>query len=387
MKVVQIGSNKGDDNLSHYLKGNYNELEFGLFVEANPLHIGNLKNCYSQYSNVIIENVAIKVPSYQENTLKLYYHENDGPMYHVASCEKSHIEMYYPSNGLRHFEVPCISLDSLFEKYQIKDLDWLLLDIEGIDAEILLTTDWSKYNIKRIEYEKIHLGKDKEYIEKIFNDLGYVKTQSLHVYDEAWVKDGFDLKIFLSDIFDDNLYETDKNDLGYLENFYDDFLYDLKDIPITFMEIGVYCSGKGKNPGPGSIKLWKNYLHKDSKIYASDILNFDHVEGTFSIVGDMYSDEQSSKFSDEYFDLIIDDGPHTFESFTLVLKKYFSKIKTGGILVIEDIIDSNYIIPLVELSQKIGYSNCEVIDMTGKQNKRELLNLWKNGLYILKITK
>jgi FkbM family methyltransferase len=189
MKVVQIGSNKGDDELSNHLKQNYNELEFGLFVEANPLHIGNLKNCYSQYKNAIIENVAIKVPSYKENTLKLYYHQNDGPMYHVASCVKSHLEIYYPSNGIRHFEVPCISLDDLFEKYKIKSLDWLLLDIEGIDSEILLTTDWKKYDILKIEYENLHLGKNKEKIENMFKNLGYIQSSALHHYDDAWIKE------------------------------------------------------------------------------------------------------------------------------------------------------------------------------------------------------
>lgn len=188
MKVIQIGSNKGNDDLSDYLKNNHKELEFGLFVEANPLHIGNLKNCYSQYKNVIIENIAIKIPSHQENTLKLYYHQNDGPMYHVASCNKSHIEIYYPTEGIKYFEVPCVTLDDLFERYQIKDLDWLLLDIEGIDSEILLTTEWDKYNIQRIEYEKLHLGNNKDEIESIFKNLGYKKTNSLHNYDDAWEK-------------------------------------------------------------------------------------------------------------------------------------------------------------------------------------------------------
>jgi len=188
MKVMQIGSNKGDDDLSKYLKENYNQLEYGLFVEANPIHIGNLKNCYSQYENVIIENVAIKVPSYQEDTLKLYYHKNDGPMYHVASCIKSHIEVYYSSEGINYFEVPCMTLSDLFKKHQIKTLDWLLLDIEGIDSEILLTTEWKNYNIQRIEYENLHLGDKKERIEKIFENLGYKKSTSLHLYDDAWEK-------------------------------------------------------------------------------------------------------------------------------------------------------------------------------------------------------
>jgi FkbM family methyltransferase len=185
MKVVQIGSNKGDDDLSKHLKKNYDELEFGLFVEANPLHIGNLKNCYSQYSNAIIENIAIKVPSYQEDTLKLYYHQNDGPMYHVASCVKSHLEIYYPTDGIKYFEIPCITIDDLFKKYEIISLDWLLLDIEGIDVDILLSTDWSKYNIQKIEYEHLHLGNKKNQIENIFKDLGYKPTSSLHHYDTA----------------------------------------------------------------------------------------------------------------------------------------------------------------------------------------------------------
>lgn len=188
MRVVQIGSNKGDDDLSKHLKENYKELEFGLFVEANPLHIGNLKNCYFQYQNAIIENIAIKVSSYPDDTLKLYYHQNDGPMYHVASCIKSHIEVYYPPNGIKYFEIPCITIDELFQKYNIKELDWLLLDIEGIDAEILLTTDWSKYNIKRIEYENLHLGENKEKIKKIFENLGYKYTTALHHYDTALEK-------------------------------------------------------------------------------------------------------------------------------------------------------------------------------------------------------
>ena len=37
MKVVQVGSNKGNDDLSEYLKCNIPDLSFGLFVEPNSL--------------------------------------------------------------------------------------------------------------------------------------------------------------------------------------------------------------------------------------------------------------------------------------------------------------------------------------------------------------
>jgi FkbM family methyltransferase len=189
MKIVQLGANKGDDELAKHIKKNYDKLDFALFVEANPLHIGNLKNCYSCYENVLIENIAIKVPSYSQDILKLYYHKNDGPMYHVASSIKEHVLVYYSLEGLRSFDIPCITLEKLFNKYKITSLDWLLLDVEGIDAEILLTTDWHKYNIKKIEYERLHLGNYEKQIENLFKQLGYNQVKSLDKnYDVAWEK-------------------------------------------------------------------------------------------------------------------------------------------------------------------------------------------------------
>jgi len=194
MKVVQIGSNKGNDDLSNYIKETKVNLEFGLFVEANPLHINDLRNCYEKYANAFIENVGIKPAYEQNNNMTIYYYTIDGPNYHVASCNKEHLKkFYYHADGhleeIKEFSIPCISLDSLFEKYNITELDWLLVDVEGIDAEILLSTDWKKYNIKRIDYERLHLGNKKEQIEKMFSDLGYVKTTGLQYgCDDAWVK-------------------------------------------------------------------------------------------------------------------------------------------------------------------------------------------------------
>jgi 23S rRNA U2552 (ribose-2'-O)-methylase RlmE/FtsJ len=183
----------------------------------------------------------------------------------------------------------------------------------------------------------------------------------------------------VSEIFDPNLYQTDKDDLGYLTNFYDNFLSKFKKNPINFLEIGV---SRG-----GSTRLWRDYFHEKTTIYAGDITSFNPIEGVQSIIGVMYSDQEVSKFSDDYFDLIIDDGPHSFESFVDLQKKYYSKLKSGAKLVIEDIIVSDWVDPLVELASTLGYSNCEVIDMTGKQKDPELLERWKNGLYILLLTK
>ena len=69
------------------------------------------------------------------------------------------------------------------------------------------------------------------------------------------------------------------------------------------------------------------------------------------------------------------------------ITKYYSKLKDGGVLIVEDVIDPSWVEPLIELSKTIGYSKSESFNMSGKQKYQDLLDRWQNGLYILKITK
>lgn len=192
MKVVQIGSNKGNDSLSEHLLSNYDELELGLFVEAIPFHINDLKKCYSKFENVIIENIAIKTPDYQGDKIKFYLHTKDDPYYEISSSNKEHVLQherdipYLQGGKIIEFELNCICLDDLFEKYNIINLDWLFLDAEGIDAKILLSLDWKKYNIKRVEFEFLHLKEDEEKILNLFDTMGYKKVDALDKFKFDW---------------------------------------------------------------------------------------------------------------------------------------------------------------------------------------------------------
>lgn len=187
--VIQIGANYGDDDLSWYLKKNCPELDFALFVEANSIHVPRLKECYKNYENVIIENIAVKVPDNLSEELTIYYHTNDAPQYGIASCNIEHIYKhmefvpYLKDGEIKSFSVPCVTMEDLFEKYNIKELDWLLLDVEGIDAELLLSFDWNKYKIKRVDFEHLHLGEHKDQIKNMFLEMGYIERNSLHEYD------------------------------------------------------------------------------------------------------------------------------------------------------------------------------------------------------------
>jgi hypothetical protein len=195
MKVVQIGTNRANDDLSNYLKSNcknnFNKLNFGLFVEANSIHINDIKNCYSDYENIFVENVAIKSPFQTGDELEIFYNTLDVNG-EISSCKYDHVythTIWCPEichGEIKSFKVPCISLETLLDKYKISYLDWLLLDVEGIDAELLLTFNWKKYEIKKIEFEHLHLGDYSYTIEHMLIGMGYKRVDSLSQNDWAF---------------------------------------------------------------------------------------------------------------------------------------------------------------------------------------------------------
>ncbi len=139
----------------------------------------------------------------------------------------------------------------------------------------------------------------------------------------------------------DPKYGTDKGGpKSYIENFYEGKFKNLQEKKITLVEIGVRSGA--------SLCLWKNYFSKKSKIYGIDnlddknnhnipvkkeLISGDNVE---YIIGDAYSEDTKNKVVGN-IDILIDDGPHTFESHLQLLEKYISKMNKNGIIVIEDI--------------------------------------------------
>lgn len=191
ISVVQIGTNRSNDSLSNYLLSNFSNLTIGLFVEPYSIFNEEIKKCYKKYKNIFIENIAIVPINCSENAqIEMFYHTGD-PTYETTSCKKEHLfkhQQFYNEGEIKTFYVNCMSLEQLFDKYNIKELDWLLLDIEGMDSDIILSFNWEKYDIKRIEFEWLHLKDKTDIIEKKFYDMGYKKVNSIHQFDWAFEK-------------------------------------------------------------------------------------------------------------------------------------------------------------------------------------------------------
>jgi predicted O-methyltransferase YrrM len=135
-------------------------------------------------------------------------------------------------------------------------------------------------------------------------------------------------------------YGTDKGEpKSYIDEYYEENFKKYREKEITLVEIGVRSGA--------SLKLWSEYFCKEAKIYGLDNLydknnhsvpiNEDWVsaDNVEYIIGDAYTEEICNEIGK--IDVLIDDGPHTFESHVKLLELYTSKMNPGGVIVIEDI--------------------------------------------------
>lgn len=85
-------------------------------------------------------------------------------------------------------------------------------------------------------------------------------------------------------------------------------------------------------------------------------------------MADAYSDEYVNKFLNDYFDYIIDDGPHTLQSQLSFIDLYYPKIKKGGKLIIEDIQSNSDLNAIEERLQELKYKY-KIFDLTANKGR------------------
>jgi len=171
-------------------------------------------------------------------------------------------------------------------------------------------------------------------------------------------------------------YGTDKGDTkSYIDGYYEKNFSRYKEKDITLVEIGVRSGA--------SLCLWKEYFSKNSKIIGLDNLydrdnhsvpiNEEWVSGenVQYLIGDAYSEEVVNKIPNG-IDILIDDGPHTFDSHVKLLELYSSKMNPDGVIVIEDVSYSpNMLFPHVSENHRDG---SELYDFGGYDNRLIVIN-------------
>lgn len=182
MIVVQVGANRGNDELTSMLKGL--EVDRIILVEPMSKFNKNLLECYSTIKNVHIENVAI-TDDPDKRVESFYLHEKMDEHIEQASLLKSHIDKVFNNSiytvektyeeQLVEVKVDCCTINNLFEKYNISKIDILFIDAEGFDDRIIKSINFEKFNISKIYYENMHI--DNVELSSFLTESGYSVTR------------------------------------------------------------------------------------------------------------------------------------------------------------------------------------------------------------------
>ena len=162
-------------------------------------------------------------------------------------------------------------------------------------------------------------------------------------------------------------YNSDKSSTYhcYLE-LYDKYFSEYRSKDIKLLEIGILFGD--------SLKIFNEYF-KNAKITAIDIEDKTHLkeDNIDIIIGSQADRELLNSFSDNYFNIILDDGSHKMSHQQISLGVLFKKLKSGGIYVVEDLHTS-----FSEYRENIIYGN-KLFEIEENNRTVDFINGFKNG--------
>ena len=162
MCLIQIGSGSASldtniqDGFSNYIISKNIKTKV-LIVEANSIHINNLKKFYQKKINVKIFNLAIIPDNIDLKIMEFFYCLEDFPNYQIFSNSKSFVKKHFPDGKIEKKSIECLKISEFFDKNNIDKIDYLSIDIEGMDYSVLMKLNLKKFKIKNISFEHLHL--------------------------------------------------------------------------------------------------------------------------------------------------------------------------------------------------------------------------------------
>ena len=144
----QIGTNNGNDIFRDKVKSDKPSLI--ILVEPNKSLISDINNNYKDIENVHIFNNAIYYNNNED--IELYIPKNKG--YSTGHFSLLPMNDWGKKDAMEKFVAKSITFDEICRQHGITDIDFLQIDTEGFDSEIIKMIDFNKYNIKQIRFEK-----------------------------------------------------------------------------------------------------------------------------------------------------------------------------------------------------------------------------------------
>ena len=153
----------------------------GMMIEPIKEFFDQLKDNYQNLDNLIFENIAIST----KRKIVLFRVKRGAPWLvsyfgkTLSSSSKRILEknMWFLPGAKKYIvknEIPSLTLKKVLDKHDMKTFDFLLIDTEGYDFEVLKQLKKFRNVPKFVYYEHKHLSnKDKVSAWKFLEDRGY----------------------------------------------------------------------------------------------------------------------------------------------------------------------------------------------------------------------
>lgn len=177
---IQVGANDGVsfDFLYDFL---VNRNSYGLVIEPIKSYFEQLKYNYKDFPNIQPLQLALhptekKISIYRVDDAQL--HKYPEWVKGIASFDKQHLLKFnIAENNIITEIVDADNFNNIIEKeipFNIQDIDYIQVDTEGFDYEVINMIDFGTVKPKIIKYESVNLSADKQVkLEKLFKTMGY----------------------------------------------------------------------------------------------------------------------------------------------------------------------------------------------------------------------
>jgi FkbM family methyltransferase len=200
----QIGTNNGNDLFQKKVRQENPDLV--ILVEPNKSLIEQIEKNYNGISNAHIHIYNNAVYYSNDEEIELYIPAKNGVYGTEADNGITYADAHFSllpmndwgsKNDMVKITTKSITFDEICNNHNITEIDFLQIDTEGFDSEIIKMIDFTKYKIKQIRFEEWTFNTDcfTKYNNEKANELGYngtnevIKKLQLHNYSIEKIRD------------------------------------------------------------------------------------------------------------------------------------------------------------------------------------------------------
>jgi FkbM family methyltransferase len=190
INIVQIGIADANDHVKDFIFNNLNNVNIFL-VEPNKYSIPIIESVYKDVIFKSISNLAITT---FDGKVEMHFMHYETGNSQAASISRTHVERHNTGNMLPIVSdfVDCVTMNNFLQNIvKVATIDYLFIDTEGHDCDIILSTDLNKFNIKKIIFEKTHSeGPFMSGGENLNKTISYLRDHGYSILNETWGDSG-----------------------------------------------------------------------------------------------------------------------------------------------------------------------------------------------------